>query len=577
MLMDNQQFSFIFREIASLLAMQGDDPFRIRAYRRAAQTLEPLRESVRSIAQRGALGDIPGIGKTLAREIVELLETGHLRYHEHLKSTVPEGLLPLLHLPGLSTEHVRMLWRQYDVTSMKHLVQMYQEGRLPFDTPTLALLGKDIEAWQRRQNSMLLGVAMPRAELLVHNLASIPLVERISIAGSLRRGVDRVGDINIVMASHDPPRLIHICTQQPEVRQVLESTATSTVVATSEGLRLALVAVVPQEFATALLYYTGSTAHIMTLRRLAQHRGLLLTEHGLSRLEDKSSLAVIEEEDIYGSLSLPYIAPELRENSGEIEAAQTDSLPTLVTEADISGDLHVHSAWGNGAHSLEDIAQAAQSTGYQYVAICDYTYSSATGQGLSTAELVKQIASIRRLNAELPTSFRLLAGAEVEISADGDLEIDEGILPELDIVIAAIHTGFKAPRHKLTSRLCKAMEHPLVNVLAHPTGRMLGKQEAPSIDIEALFATAVETETCLEVNSHVLRLDLQDTHVRHAKDLGITLSLGSDAHSIQEMRSMRFGVYTARRGWVESRQVLNTLSYREILKRLKRWDALHVS
>jgi DNA polymerase (family 10) len=575
--MNNQQISRIFREIASLLALQGDDPFRIRAYRRAAGTLARLRESLGSMAQRHALEDIPDIGKTLAREIVELLETGSLRYHEHLKATVPEGLLPLLHLPSLSSEQVRVLWRKHDITSMHHLMQRYQEGGLPFDAPTLVALGKDIEAWKRHQNRMLLGMALPRAELLVHNLARLPLVERIAIAGSLRRGADMVGDINIVMASSDPPRLIGLCAQQPEVRQVLVGTATSTVVVTSEGLRLALVAVLPQEFAPALLHYTGSANHITALRHLAQHRGWSLTAHGLYRLADQSCPAMVEEEDIYRFLGLPYIPPELRENSGEIEAAAAGSLPVLVSEDDVLGDLHVHSAWGSGAHGLQEIAQAAQRMGYQYVAICDYVYSSATGRGLSTAELSKQIAAIRQVNAKLPPSFRLLAGAEVEISASGDLEIDEEILQQLDLVVAAIHTGFKAPRNQLTRRLCKAMEHPLVHILAHPAGRMLGKREVPSIDLEAVCETAVETQTYLEINSHILRLDLQDTFVRHAKDLGILLSLGSDAHSVQEMRSMRFGVYTARRGWVEPRQLLNTLPYQELHTRLNKRDALHVS
>jgi DNA polymerase (family 10) len=575
--MNNQQISHIFREIASLLALQGDDPFRIRAYRRAAGTLARLHESLGSIAQRHALEEIPDIGKTLAREIVELLETGTLRYHEHLKATVPEGLLPLLHLPSLSIEQVRVLWRKHDVTSMHHLMQKYQEGCLPFDTPTLAALGKDIEAWQRHQNRMLLGVALPRAELLVHNLARLPLVERIAIAGSLRRGADMVGDINIIMASPDPPRLIGLCTQQPEVRQVLGGTATSTVVVTSEGLRLALVAVLPQEFAPALLHYTGSASHITALRHLAQHRGWSLTAHGLYRLADQSCPAMVEEEDLYRLLGLPYIPPELRENTGEIEAAVAGALPVLVSEDDVLGDLHVHSAWGSGAHGLQEIAQAAQRMGYQYVAICDYVYSSATGRGLSAAELSKQMAAIRQLNAELPTSFRLLAGAEVEISTSGDLEIDEEVLQQLDLVVAAMHTGFKAPRNQLTRRLCKAMEHPLVHILAHPAGRMLGKREVPNLDLEAVCETAVETRTYLEINSHILRLDLQDTLVRHAKDLGILLSLGSDAHSVQEMRSMRFGVYTARRGWVEPRQLLNALPYRELHTRLNKRDALHVS
>jgi DNA polymerase (family 10) len=575
--MDNQQIRIIFQEIASLLELQGDDPYRIRAYRRAAQTFTHLGESLRSIAQRDALEGIPGVGKTLAREIRELFETGRLRYHENLKLTVPEGLLPFLHLPSLSTEHIRTLWRKCDITSMSQLIQASQDGRLPFDASTLAALGKDLTAWQRNHNRMLLGVALPRAEILLQNLARLPIVERLSLAGSIRRGLATVGDINIVVASPDPPRLMHICNQQPEIRQVIESGPSSTVVVTSEGLRLSLVAVLPPQFTSALLHYTGSAAHLAALRQMAQRRGLRLTEHGLIRLEDGSQIAIAEEHEIYQHLGLPYIAPELREDRGEIEAAEAGRLPALVTVEDVLGDLHIHSDWGHGAHRLEDIAEVAQRLGYRYVAICDYTYSAEIGRGLSPAQLVQQMTAIRRLNTELPETFRLLAGAEVEVSPDGDLDFDEGVLQELDIVVAAIHTGFKESRHKITRRLCRAMEHPLVNILAHPAGRMLGRQDTPGIDIDALIGTAIDTQTCLEINSHVLRLDLPDHCVQRARDRGASFSLGSDAHTIQEMRTMRLGVSMARRGWVEPHQLLNTLLYQRLLQRLKGRDVSHVT
>jgi DNA polymerase (family 10) len=566
--MDNRQFSFIFREIASLLELQGDDPFRIRAYRRAAQTIDNLSESLRNMAQRGALEEIPGIGKTLAKEIRELLEIGRLRYHDHLKATVPEGLLPLLHLPSLSGEQVRTLWRTYDITSMTRLAQAFHDNRLPFDASTLAALGRDLEAWRRNQHRMLLGVALPRAEILVQNLARLPLVERISLAGSIRRGVETVADINIVMASPAPSSLIHLCHRQPEVQEVVEAGSTTTLLM-SEGLYLSLVAVLPQQFASALLYHTGSAEHLAALQRLARHRGLLLSEHGLTQIEGGHLIPTKEERDIYQHLGLPYIAPELRENRGEVEMAEAGYLPHLVTMEDVLGDLHVHSDWGVGAHGLVDIAQAAQRMGYQYVAICDYVSESETGHGLPPATLVKQIAAIRRLNDSFTGPFRLLAGAEIEISPDGDPEVDEGILRELDLVVAAIHTGFKEPRRKITRRLCKAMEHPLVHILAHPANRMLGKSTTPCIDVDALLETAVETHTCLEINSHILRLDLQDTYVQQARDLGVTFSLGSDAHTTQEMRTMRLGIQTARRGWVEPQQLLNTLPYHDLLKRLQ--------
>jgi DNA polymerase (family 10) len=573
--MDNQDISTRFEEIARLLEMQGEDPFRIRAYRRAAGTIKRLPDSLRVRAQQQTLEELPGIGKTLAREITELVQTGHLRYYDHLKSTVPQGLLPLLRLSSLSTEQIRLLWRKHDVTSMKQLAQMHQQGELPFDEVTVTAIGRDIESWNRNQNRMLLGMALPRAELLMQNLQRFPLVERVCIAGSIRRGVDLVADMNLVLASPDPPRLIEMCTRQHEVRQVLHASERFARILTSEGLRVTFTAVPPADFVPALFHATGSTAHLTVLRRLAQQQGLQLTEHGLTRLRDGSDIELHDEEAIYSHLGLSYIVPELRENTGEIEVAASGHLQPVLSAPDVLGDLHVHSNWGNGAHSIEDIAQAAQRMGYQYIAICDYTFSPETGQGLTAAELSKQIIAIRQLNAQLPPTFKLLAGAEVEITPEGDLTIDDDVLQELDIVVAAMHTGYKAPREQITRRLCKAMEHPLVNVLAHPSGRMLGRQDIPSIDMEAVLETAVDTSTCLEINSHVLRLDLKDQHVRQAKDLGIMLTLGSDAHSVQEMRTMRLGIHTARRGGLEARQLLNALPYTALIRHLQNRDAIH--
>lgn len=579
--MDNQQISTTFLEIASLLEMQGEDPFRVRAYRRAARTIEHFRSDVRILAQEGRLEEIPGVGKILSRDITQLIETGKVNYHEHLKSTVPEGLLPILRLPSLNTEQVRLLWRKHDVTTMKQLLQLYQDDQLPFEAATLEALGNDLRDWQRDRQRMLIGMALPRAELLVQNLQRIPLVERISIAGSLRRGVDLVGDMNIVIATPDPDQLMQTCTQQPEVRQVLSvksaanGVSASASIVTSEGLRVSFVAVLPDQFDLALLHYTGSKSHMTALSRLAQQRGLHLTPTRLTRFRDQSQVPIDSEAAIYSQLGLPWIAPELRENTGEIEAAMTGALPNIVTGDEVLGDLHVHSNWGNGAHGLEDIATAAQRMGYQYAAICDYTYSPATGQGLTSDELRQQIVAIRHLNAQLPPSFRLLASAEVEITAKGELPFDEDVLQELDIVVAAIHTGFKAPQNEITRRLCKAMEYPLVHILAHPSGRMLGRQESPAIDMDTILETAVGTNTCLEINSHVLRLDLQDRYVRQAKDLGLVLALGSDAHSVQEMRTMRLGVMTARRGWLEPWQLLNAMSYQDLYRHFHQRDAMH--
>jgi DNA polymerase (family 10) len=569
--------SAMFQDIASVLEWQGEDPFRVRAYRRAAQTLASLGEPLRAIARRGALETLPGVGKTLSREMQEFLDTGHIRYYEYLMTTVPDGIVPLLRLPGLLPVQVRTLWQTHDITSMKQLTQAFYAGRLPFDPATLERLGTAIAAWEREQYRMLLGVALPRAAILCARLARLPLVEQVSIAGSLRRGTALVGDINLVIASPDPPRVIRLCNQQPEIRQVLETDPTSTLVLTSEGLRVSLMAVLPPQFASALHSCTGSTAHMAALRSRAQQRSLDLTPYGIRQLHTGQYLPMATEEAIYEHLGLPWIAPELREDCGEIEAAEAQALPALLTLDDIRGDLHVQSDWGHGTHNLAQIAHTGQRLGYQYVAICDYAAPAATDQGMTPAKLAVQIAAIQRLNATLPETFRFLTGLELELTPDGALDFDTALLQELDLVIATAHTGLQESRQRLTRRLCKAMEHPLVDILAHPTGRMLGRQTVPTIDMAAVLDMAVETGTVLEINSHVLRLDLSDTYIRQARDLGITLALGSEAQSIQEMRTMSLGVLTARRGWLGPEQVLNTLSYRALLRRWQDWGVSYAT
>ena len=557
--MDQQYVSAIFDEIANLLELRRDDPFRIRAYRRAAQAILSVDESLQAIARRGGLEDISGIGKTLASEIDELLDTGRLRYYDHLKSTVPEGLPALLRLPSLTIQQARTLWQHHRITSLKQLAQAYRADQTLLDAATLAVLGRDLAAWERGEYRMLLGIARPRAEALAHNLAKLSTVQQIEIAGSIRRGTSLVGDINIVMGSEDPEGLIRYCRRQPEVTQILDSEATSTVMLISEGLRVSLAAMPPAQFGGALLLGTGSDAHLAALQRRAQLHGWYLNKH-----------AAAEEADLYELLGLPFIAPELREGRGEIEAAEADNLPQLVSQQDVLGDFRVGSHWGDGANGLDQIAQAARKMGYQYVGICDAAYSATTGRGLTPGELEQQIASIELMNAALPDDFRLLAGAEVDISPDGGLQAPAELLQTCDVVVAATRTGLNEPRRQLTRRLCKAMENPLVHILAPPPRRPPGDPEMPPIDIEAILETAAATNTCLEINSHPRHPGLPDVHVRQARDSGVMLTIGSGAQRIREMQSMALGVTTARRGWAEPRHLLNTRPLQAIMQFLKK-------
>ena len=546
--MDQRHVSAILDEIANLLELQRDDPFRIRAYRRAAEALLYLDESLQTIARRGGLEDIPGIGKTLASEIRELLDTGQLRYHSHLKSRVPEGLPALLRLPSLTARQVRTLWQQHRITSLNQLAQAYREQRTPLEPATLAVLGGDLAAWERDENRMLLGAALPRAQSLSDSLARLPTVQQIEITGSIRRGTPRVGDINIAMAANDPEGLIRYCRRQPEVSQVLDNTPTSAVMLISEGLRVSLAAVRPEQFAAALLLRTGSGSHVAALRQRAQRHGWNLSEDTVTE----------QETDLYELLGLPFIAPELRDSRGEIEAAEAGSLPRLVSQQDLLGDFRVGSHWGDGANGLDAIAQAGRRMGYQYAAVCDAAYSPATGRGLSADELEQQIAAIELTNVALPDDFRLLAGVEVDLSPDGDLQSPTQLLRACDVVVAAARTGLTEPRRQLTRRLCRAMENPLVHVLALPAARQSSEPQMPPIDVEAILETAAATHTCLEINCQPLRCGLPDIHVRYAAERGVMLTLGSGAQRVRDMPSMALGLTAARRGWAEAQHLLNT-------------------
>ena len=546
--MDQPHVSAIFDEIADLLELRRDDPFRIRAYRRAAQALLCVDESLQAIARRGGLEGIAGIGKTLASEIRELLDTGQLRYHDHLKSTVPEGLPALLRLPSLTARQVGALWQQHRITSLNQLAQAYRAQRTALEPATLAVLGSDLATWERHENRMPLGAALPRAEALSDSLARLPTVQRIEITGSIRRGVPLVGDINLTMGTNDPESLIRYCRGQPEVSQVLDSTPTSAVILISEGLRVSLAAVRPEQFAAAVLLHTGSGSHVAALQERAQPHGWHLNEDA----------AAEQETDLYELLGLPFIAPELRQGRGEIEAAEAGNLPRLVSQQNVLGDFRVASHWGDGANGLDPIAQAGRRMGYQYVTVCDAAYSPATGRGLSAEDLEQQIASIELTNAASPDDFRLLAGVEVDLSPDGELQGPLELLRTCDLVVAAPRTGMNEPRRQLTRRLCNAMENPLVHVLALPAARQPSEAKMPPVDMDAILATAAATGTCLEINCQPLRSGLTDAHVRCAVECGVMLTLGSGARRVRDMPSIALGVTAARRGWAEARHLLNT-------------------
>lgn len=570
--MRNSEIAQIFQDIADILEIKGENPFRVRAYRKVVRTLESLPEEVEKIFERGELRNISGVGEGLAKKIEELLATGKLAYYEDLKKQVPSGLTELLSIPEIGPKTVSLLHKKLGINNARELEKAVKEHRLQ-DLPgmgekTEENLQRGIELLKRKEGRMLLGKAYPLAQSIIDRLKNLTAVNRISLAGSLRRMKETIGDIDILVTSREPGQVMQVFAELPEVTEILALGETKSSVIMGESGQVDVRVLEPESFGSALQYFTGSKPHNIKLRELAGKRGLKINEYGVFKVKNGEKIAGGEESDVYATLDLPYIPPELREERGEIETAQEGKLPRLVELRDIKGDLHVHSQWSDGSESIPELAEAARGMNYQYIAICDHSPSLGVAGGLSVEECWRQIEEIRKINKRLK-GCQVLAGAEVDIRSDGSLDYEDELLKELDLVLAAIHSGFKQGREKLTQRIVKAMESPFVHIIAHPTGRLLHERESYQVDMETLILNARRTGTCLELNAFPERLDLNDIHCRQAREAGVVLSLGTDAHHRGQMEAMRYGVATARRGWLEKKDILNTLSLKDLLKRLK--------
>lgn len=567
--MANLELAGIFREIAEILEIQGENPFKVRAYYRLVQVLENLPEEIDQIYKRGELRKIPGVGEHISQKIEEYVRTGKLGYYEHIKKSIPAGLLKILEIPEVGPKTVKLLYEKLGLDSLAKLKKAIKEKKIR----TLPGLGekseenikKGLEFLSRSNKRMLLGQAHPLARAIIEALRKLPEVERISPAGSLRRLKETIGDIDILVSAKAPQAVIKAFIELPMVTKVLSRGGTKSSVIMEEKLQVDLRVVEPESFGAALQYFTGSKAHNIKLRELANEQGYKINEYGLFRIKDNKKVAGKEEEEIYRSLGLEYMPPEIREDSGEIEAGKDKRLPRLLEEKDIKGDLHMHSHWSDGHDSIEDMAKAARELGYEYIGLTDHSRSLKVARGLSLSEAKEQLAEIKALNQRLK-GIRVLAGCEVDILGNGEIDYPEALLSLYDFVVAAIHTGFKQPKEVLTERIIKAMHHPEVNIIAHPTGRLLGKREPYSLDLEAVFREAKSTRTYLELNTYPERLDLSDIYLRHMKELGLKVVLGSDAHSIIQLKLMTYGVAMARRGWLEKGDVLNTLKAEELLR-----------
>ncbi len=570
--MKNLELSRIFEQIAKILKIKGENPFKIRAYEKITLVLENLPIDIETIYQQGGVSNIPGVGTGIAKKIEEFLTTGKLEYYEKLKETIPTGVIELLDIPEVGPKTAKLLYEQLEIDNIDKLEKAVREHQIK-DLPGMGEKSetnilRGIELYKRRKERFLLGRALPLAEEMVESLSQLKETNKISFAGSLRRKKETIGDIDILVTSQNPEKIMRTFISLPQVREILAEGPTKSSIITNDYLHIDVRVVEPISFGAALQYFTGSKAHNIKLRELALKRNLKINEYGVFEVESGNRIAGEKEEEVYQALNLPFIPPELREDRGEIEAAQENKLPQLIEYSQIKGDLHLHTKWSDGAHTIRQMAEAAQKIGYKYIAITDHSQSLKFAGGLIEERLREQVEEIQKLNQELK-DFTILSGVEVDIKSDGSLDFSDEILSKLDVVIAAIHSGFKQESKIITERIIKAMQNRFVNIIAHPTGRLIGYRESYQVDINEMMEVAAKTGTILEINSYPERLDLNDIYCRMAKEKGVQLAIETDAHSIEGLTFMDLGVAVARRGWLEEKEVINTLPLDKLLKRLK--------
>ncbi|RMG67733.1 MAG: DNA polymerase/3'-5' exonuclease PolX [Nitrospirae bacterium] len=570
--MSNQEIARAFNEIADMLELKGENPFRIRAYRRAAQNIEALSTDVTEMSPE-ALQTVPGIGKDLAGKIREFIETGSIKQLEELRREVPAGLLEILLVPGVGPRTAKTIYDSLGISSLDELERACKEGRLSglpgIKKKTEENILKGISMLKRGRERMPLGRARPLAEAIVEELKGLKTVGRIEIAGSLRRWKETVKDIDILVTSTKPMAVMNAFVKLPNVQDVLLKGPTKSSVVLKEGIQVDLRVVEEQSFGAALQYFTGSKAHNIKLRERAMKLGLKINEYGVFREADNTRVAGITEEEVYRAVGLPFIEPELREDLGEIEAAEEGRLPNLVRLTDIKGDLHVHSKWSDGSHSIEEVVRAAMDMGYEYIAITDHSQGLGIAGGLKPEDIMEEKKEVDAINRKLK-GFRVFMGVEVDIRSSGELDFDEDVLKRLDFVVASIHSGFRQSQKQLTQRLLSAIRSPYVHVIAHPTGRIIGERDEYDVDMEVVLKEAKRHGKALEINAYPLRLDLNDRYAKRAKQLGIPLVISTDTHMKEQFRFINYGVEVARRAWLEKTDILNTLPLREFAKRIKR-------
>lgn len=571
--MNNSEVARVFQDISDLLELKGESPFKVRAYQKAVRSIEHLSVELSQLKAEGRLRDVPGIGEAIEKKITELLDTGHLKYYEELRAEFPSGIISLLQVPGIGPKTAMRLATELGVKSVEDLEQAIADGRVAglfrMGDKTAENIRRGLQSMRTKEQRIPIGVALPLADEIMASMRERIAVRNLTPAGSLRRFRETIGDIDLMGTAEDAQSLLDTFTSLPQVREVLAKGGTKASIVTNRNLQADFRVVPHDAYGSLLQYFTGSKQHNISLRERAVRQGLSLSEYGITVVETGRLEKFATEEAFYARLGLPYIPPEIREGTHEIEMAEENALPKLVEFSDVKGDLHVHSKWSDGRDSIEQMALAARALGYRYIAITDHSKGRGVARGLNEERIREQAAEIKKLNEKLK-DIRIFSGIEVDIRADGSLDFADEILAELDIVVAAVHSAMGQEREKMTGRIIQAIENPHVDIIAHPTCRLLGERDSITVDIEAVFRAAAQTGTALEINAMPDRLDLKDTHIFRARELGVKLSLGTDAHAAEHLPLMRYGVGIARRGWCEARHVLNALSAEDVLASLKR-------
>ena len=572
MTIHNPQIAELFNRYAVLLEIKGDNPFRVRAYRNAARTIGNLPRDIAAMLHSGAdLTELPGIGDDLAHKITDIVATERFAELEKIKRQLPAGLADLTEVPGIGPKRIKLLHQSLKIDSLEALVAAARKRRLrgvpgfgPKMEANILRVAERHAAGERRYR---LSDAELVAGPLVRYLQRVAGVSHVTVAGSFRRRKDTVGDLDILVTTRLHSPAVERFVEYDEVSEVLAEGPTRASVKLKSGIQVDLRVVAERSYGAALVYFTGSKAHNIALRTMGQKRGLKINEYGV--FQNGKWVAGRTEKDVYVRLDLPYIEPELRESQGEIEAASAGKLPRLVSLSDIRGDLHVHTEASDGDATLEQMVRAAKACGYEYIAITDHSKYIGVTHGLDAKRLAAQIHHIDRLNAKL-RGFHILKSAEVDILPDGALALPDSILKELDLVVVAVHSSFDLSAKQQTERIIRAMDNRYVNIVAHPFGRLIGERDPYALDIERVMKAALERGCFLEANSQPSRLDLSDVYCRMAKKMGLRLAISTDAHTVETLNYMRYGVDQARRGWIEANDVLNTRSLVELRRLLKR-------